>query len=199
MKIVHAILISWFLVGSAAQAELIKCVDKDGNIIFADTMSQDCAGPVGGDDATPSTGVQADMHVNEDELQRRKEAAIQEKEDQVLLKTYLSVEEIEDVRDRRIEQIEARNFVTERYLQRLNQQLEELELAAADLAAASSDPGAPAELPADLKEDILSTRASIDDYEQRLAAGRAAQEQIREKFAADIARFQELTGVTAGN
>jgi len=192
-------LIAGLLVAGAAQAEVIKCLDRDGNIIFTDTSSPECVEPFGEKKADPGAGQQPDILTSDDELERRAEEAQQAEQDRILLLTYQSVAEIEAVRDSRVEQIESRNFLTEHYLQGLNQQLEELELAAADIAAANSDPGSPADIPADLKEDILSTRASIDDYEERLAAGRAEQERIREKFAADIARFQELKGITAGN
>jgi hypothetical protein len=128
----------------------------------------------------------------ERELARRKEQAQQREEDRTLLRTYLSVEEIESVRDKRIDQLQARDFVTERYLASLNEQLAEMELAATDYAAKNSEAGKPAELPADLERDIISTRASIEDYEGRLAKSRAEQDRIREIFDADIVRFREL-------
>ena len=53
----------------------------------------------------------------------------------------------------------------------------------------------PAEIPADLQQDIEDTKASIADYEARLATNRTEQERIREKFAVDIARFRELKGL----
>ncbi len=199
MKTLYPMLMAGLLVAGGAQAEVIKCVDKDGNITFADTMSSECVERVGEKQDNQKGAVQDQIQTDDAELQRRVEEARQAEQDRVLLLTYQSVAEIEAVRDRRIEQIESRNFLTEHYLQGLNQQLEELELAAADIAAANSDPGRPAEIPADLKEDILSTRASIDDYEERLAAGRAEQDRLRQKFAADITRFQELKGITAGN
>jgi len=191
MKAVYAILMSGLLVTGAAQAEVTKCLDKDGNIIFTDTSSPDCVQPADQKEAAPGDEARTDAPVSEEEIQRRAAQARQAERDRVLLLTYQSVAEIEAVRDRRIEQIEARNFVTQRYVERLNQQLGELEAAAANYG--------PGEVPADLQEDILSTRASIDDYEQQLAAGRADQDRLREEFAEDITRFQELKGITSGN
>jgi len=191
MKAVYAILMSGLLVTGAAKSEVTKCLDKDGNIIFTDTSSPDCVQPADQREAAPADETRTDAPVSDEEIQRRAAEARQAERDRVLLLTYQSVAEIEAVRDRRIEQIEARNFVTQRYVERLNEQLEELEA-----AAASHGPG---EVPADLQEDILSTSASIDDYEQQLAAGRAEQDRLREEFAEDITRFQELKGVTSGN
>lgn len=186
------------LVFGPAQAEVYKWVDKDGNVHFGDAVPPEYADQIGGEKAS-EPAVQEDPAVTnpiaEEEIRRRKEAAQRAEEDRVLLRTYLSVEEIEAVRDRRIDQLESQNFVTERYLQRLNEQLAELELAATDYAAAHSEPGQPAEIPADLQEDIESTRVSIADYEARLAANRTEQTRIREKFAVDIARFRELKGL----
>jgi len=186
------------LVFGPAQAEVYKWVDKDGNVHFGDSVPPEYAGQIGGEKAS-EPAVKEDPAVTnpiaEEEIRRRKEAAQRAEEDRVLLRTYLSVEEIEAVRDRRVDQLESQNVVTERYLQRLNEQLAELELAATDYAAAHSEPGQPAEIPADLQEDIESTRVSIADYEARLAANRTEQTRIREKFAVDIARFRELKGL----
>lgn len=199
MKSLYITLMVGLLSAGAAQADVIKCLDKDGNIIFTDTPSRDCIERADQKKADPEDEMRTDASVSAEEIQRRAAEARQAERDRNLLLTYQSVAEIEAVRDRRIEQIEARNFVTERYVERLNQQLEELEAAAAEYTGASSDTGTPGEIPADLQEDILSTHASIDDYEQQLAAGRAEQDRIREEFAEDIARFQELKGITSDN
>lgn len=199
MKTVYIMLMTGLLATGAVQAEVIKCLDKDGNIIFTDTSSPDCVQRADRKEAGADDEARIEAPVNDEEIQRRAAEAKQAERDRVLLLTYQSVAEIEAVRDRRVEQIEARNFVTQRYVERLNQQLEELEAAAAEYTAAGSDTENPGEVPADLQEDILSTRASIDDYEQQLAAGRADQDRIREEFAEDISRFQELKGITSDN
>lgn len=199
MKTLYSLLFVGILAASAARAEVIKCLDKDGNIIFTDTSSPECVERVGEKKATPEPETQITSPGTDEELARRAREAQQAEQDRVLLLTYQSVAEIEAVRDSRVDQIESRNFLTEHYLQSLRQQLEDLEAAAANIRASGSEPGSPAQIPADLQEDIQSTRTSIEDYEQRLAAGQAEQEKIREKFAADIERFQELKGITAGH
>jgi flagellar biosynthesis chaperone FliJ len=189
------------LAAGLAQAEVHRWVDKDGNVHFGDTVPPEYADQIGGRGSDPGAGSASapEPAVTEsiagEEIERRKEAARRAEADRVLLRTYLSVEEIEDVRDRRIDQLESQNSVTERYLGRLNQQLADLELAATEYEAANSEPGTAVEIPADLQRDIDSTRASIADYEARLATNRTEQERIREKFAVDIARFRELKGL----
>ncbi len=182
------------LVSGPAMAQKIhKWVDKDGNVHYGQTVPPEYADQLDSNKKEAAGTVEATRSAyTEQELARRKEQARQREEDLTLLRTYLSVEEIESVRDKRIDQLQARDFVTERYLASLNEQLAEMELAATDYAASNSEAGKPAELPADLERDIISTRASIEDYEGRLAKSRAEQDRIREKFDADIAKFREL-------
>ncbi|KPK59364.1 MAG: hypothetical protein AMJ59_11390 [Gammaproteobacteria bacterium SG8_31] len=199
-KTMKNLLTGWvlcLLAVGVAQAEVHRWVDKDGNVHFGDSVPPEYADQIGGQsgEAAPAEPPVVSGTVAEEEIRRRKEEAQRAEEDRVLLRTYLTVEEIEDVRDRRIEQLESQNFVTERYLQRLNEQLAELELAAVDQAAASSEAGKPGEVSPDLVRDIENTRASIANYEARLATSRTEQERIRQKFAVDIARFRELKGL----
>ena len=193
MKSVFTILAGILVATGGVQAEVIKCLDKDGNVIFTDTSSPECVQRAD----QPKPGAAADGTGGASaagEPRRTEQEAQQAEQDRILLLTYQSVEEIEAVRDRRVDQVESRNFVTEHYLDSLRQQLADMEAEAANLRAAGSEPGSPAAIPPALQQDIESTRASIDDYEKRLEAGRQEQERIRDKFAADIARFQELRG-----
>jgi hypothetical protein len=197
MKYRVLILAVALLACGAASAEIHRWVDKDGNIHFGDTIPPEYANQNGNGDPAEQTqsspsGVPAG---HQEEIERRREAARQQEADRILLKTYLSVEEIEAVRDDRIGQLQSGDYVTERYIERLNGQLAELETAAIEYAAANSEPGQPAELPENLERDILSTRASIKNYEGRLEASRADQARIRQKFESDIARFRELKGL----
>jgi hypothetical protein len=47
-------------------------------------------------------------------------------------------------------------------------------------------------VPKDISSSIESTRQQIADEKKFIAARRAEEDAIREKFAADIARFREL-------
>jgi hypothetical protein len=107
----------------------------------------------------------------------------QSEEDAVLLRTYLSVEEIENLRDERLSLLQAEDRLTGRYLDNLERQLGELEAAAARGA----------EDAARLDADIAETRRKIAAYEAKLAASEQKQAQTRAEFDADIARFRQLT------
>jgi Domain of unknown function (DUF4124) len=127
----------------------------------------------------------------EAERQARVEAA---RRDRVLLETYLSVEEIEALRDRRLELLESQIKVTEQYLTNLRKRLDTLQTEAKVYKPVSADPDAP-DLPNNLRLDTSRTLASIRLYEQTLTLTRTEQETLRTAFAADIDRFRQLKGI----
>lgn len=111
--------------------------------------------------------------------------------DKVLLSTYLSVEEIEALRDRRIELVAGQIRVTQIYLDNLRTKLLKLEKEAQRFSPYSSDPDA---RPIDekLASELSDTLDSIMLYEQNLARSHREQEQLMAKFDSDINRFKEL-------
>lgn len=113
------------------------------------------------------------------------------KRDRILLETYLSIEEIEMLRDRRLELMESQIKVTEQYLNNLRKRLLTLQQEAIGYKPYSDKPDAP-EIPSNLDLDISRTVASINLYERTLATTRDLQAEVREKFARDITRFGEL-------
>lgn len=196
MKLITVICALAILACGTAHAQKIhRWVDKDGNVHYGHTVPPEYADQLESNKERETEQAAATGASNQEELDRRKAQAQRQDADRTLLRTYLSVEEIETIRDKRVDQLQARDFVTERYLKSLNDQLAVMETEAVDYAAANSKPGEPAQLPAELERDIVSTRASIEDYEGRLAKSRAEQDRIRAKFDADIARFRELKGL----
>jgi hypothetical protein len=126
------------------------------------------------------------------------EAARAEKEevarrDRMLLQTYLTVADIEDLRDRRLELLESQIKVTELYLNNLRKRLVGLQAEAGAFKPYTTDPNAP-QIPENLALDISRTAASINLYEQTLARTRNDQTALRLSFNNDIARFRELKG-----
>ncbi|MDH4022737.1 MAG: DUF4124 domain-containing protein [Gammaproteobacteria bacterium] len=115
--------------------------------------------------------------------------------DEVLLNTYLSVEEIEVLRDRRIGLIEDEITVTTNYLQSLRENLAQLQAEASKFKPYSTDPDAE---PIDekLAKELSDTVDSIALYEKTLADTRMRQDQVVMAFEADISRFRELKSPT---
>lgn len=126
------------------------------------------------------------------EADRQAKAAIA-RHDRMLLETYLSVDDIEDLRDRRLELIESQIKLTEIYLGNLRKRLVDLQAEAEGYKPYTTNPDAP-QIPDNLAVDLSRTTASIALYEQTLARARADQAELRESFDRDIARFRELKG-----
>ncbi|MDH5254496.1 MAG: DUF4124 domain-containing protein [Gammaproteobacteria bacterium] len=138
--------------------------------------------------------------LTEEEIEAERKAAAEKKaalaaarRDEVLLSTYLSVEEIEALRNRRMELIAGQISVTNNYLQSLRERLKQLQAEASAYKPYSKDPDAE---PIDrrLADELADTADSIALYEKTLEDTRTRQGRVVMAFDADIARFKELTG-----
>lgn len=121
---------------------------------------------------------------------------LQNRADQALLATYIDVNEIEMHRDRRVELFQAQARVTELYLRNLRRRLDRLQGDAGKFKPYSSDPSAPTIDPT-LVEDIKETEGAITRHETNLKKYRDDEQQIKERFEADIHRFMAIKGITA--
>jgi hypothetical protein len=126
----------------------------------------------------------------EEEARQRAEVA---RRDRMLLDTYLSVADIERLRDQRLELLESQIQVTQLYVNNLRERLQRLHTEASRYSPYNESENAPP-VPANLAREISETLGSINVYEDSLTRTRAEQEQMRENFARDIARFRELRG-----
>lgn len=186
--------------GSAEAGKVYKWVDKDGNVHYTNTpppeASQterevlDESGRVTETLAAPKTPEEIEA-----ERRRQAEAAEQERlakeqaaRDQMLLQTYTSVEEMKMARDGRIAALDAQVNVVSGTISALETQLAELEQQAANVRNAGNP------VPEQLQARIEKTRDELLENQKFLIARQQEQEQIREKFNADIARFRELKG-----
>jgi hypothetical protein len=113
--------------------------------------------------------------------------------DRMLLETYLTVSDIEDLRDRRLELLESQIKVTELYLANLRKRLTALHEEANAFKPYAARPDAP-QIPQNLALDISRTAASVNNYEKTLARTRSDQQALRASFDNDIRRFKELKG-----
>jgi hypothetical protein len=113
--------------------------------------------------------------------------------DRMLLETYLSVADIEELRNRRLELLESQIKLTEVYLGNLRKRLIDLQGEAAKYKPYTTDPSAP-QIPDDLALDLSRTTATIALYEETLARTRSDQTELKASFDRDIARFRELKG-----
>lgn len=114
--------------------------------------------------------------------------------DQNLLATYLTVEEIESLRDRRIEILDAQTRVTLQYLDQLRARLATLEKQARNFRPYVQDARP---LPDRIAEDLVRTVNEIRTHEQNLAVRNQETEKLKTQFARDVARFRELKRIEA--
>lgn len=125
------------------------------------------------------------------EQQRIHEA---DQRDKVLLNTYLSVEEIVALRNRRKELLDGQIHVTEAYLKNLRTKLIKLQTDSARFQPYNPDPNAPP-INSRLAKELSNTLKSILVYEQTLIDTRSKQTQLVAKFASDIDRYRHLRGL----
>lgn len=182
-----------------------KWTDRNGVVQYGDKIPPEYAHV--DRDVLNEQGVQ--IGFEEGEITPEERAAIDERErrleteraakaevarrDRMLLETYLTVADIEDLRDRRLELLESQIKVTELYLSNLRKRLIGLQAEAGAFKPYTARADAP-QIPENLALDIRRTTASIALYEQTLARTRADQQALRDSFNEDIARFRQLRG-----
>ena len=121
-----------------------------------------------------------------EEQRLKKQQAEQRNYDHILLDTYGKVSDLEDTRDRYIAAIEGLIKVSQHKLANLNNELDKLNKAAANL---ERDGKVMSDV---MRKDITNIQTQIDRENDFIRAQRNQQKDLREKFAADIKRFQEL-------
>lgn len=188
---------------SASTSKVYRWVDNEGVVHFGDQVPPEYA-PIDRQ-VLNQQGIAVSTEqgtVTEEELAAERDATAEKDatlaaahRDEVLLNTYLSVEEIEVLRDRRIGLIEGEISVTTNYLQSLKDNLEQLQAEAGKFKPYSTDPDAE---PIDekLAEELSNTVDSIALYEKTLEGTRMRQSQVIMAFEADISRFKELRSPT---
>ena len=188
----------------AVAEDLYKWVDENGVVHYGDAVPASASGKER--HVLNSHGVTVkvlDRQKTIDELNAMAAAASElersrEREnaqtirDQILLDTYLSTEEIEMLRDRRILAIEARLGVTRHYLDNLRKQWDELEADAAKYNFPYSPDSDLDPLPEKLAEHIVFTENAMAEHMTSLRDLRGQQAAIREQFEFDLSRFKFL-------
>jgi Domain of unknown function (DUF4124) len=192
------------LLAAAAGAQRIqRWVDKEGIVHYGDSVPPEQASQ--DRDILNSQGVKIGSEQGEiteeeraamdaearEKAEHDRKLADQQRHDRMLLDTFVGPEDIERLRDRRLELIDAQIRVFEIYLGNLRKRHDTLIQDAGQYAPRNEDENAPP-LPEFLGRDIENTEASIHNYEALLQENRQNQEQIRKDFEQDIRRFREL-------
>lgn len=188
---------------SSGREAFYRCKDKSGQTHYGDSMPQPCFGldtEVLDDrgmvvrliegEATKAERLKREAA----EAQLRKERQQREQHDRMLIDTYLSVADIERLRDQRLEQLQAQYRVTEQNIANMRERQARIENQIARFKPYSSAENAPP-LPDHLAEEMVNTVNSLRTYQEMLAKNKDEQAQIRKSFDADIKRFKELKGI----
>jgi hypothetical protein len=186
----------------AQDHNLYRWVDKDGNVHYGDSVPAEYAEVdkqvvnEHGVTVRVMRGKKSDEELaaekRADEL--RAERELRRRQDQALLATYLSIDEIIMHRDRRVELFQAQARVTELYLRNLQRRLQSLQQEALQFTPYSDDPEAPMIDPA-LAADIATTTDTIARHEQNLERFQKDEQNIVARFDGDIDRFKALKGL----
>ena len=114
--------------------------------------------------------------------------------DKTLIATYLSVADIERLRDERLATIDAQRTAAEQYVENLHSRLGLLQSRA--LLFKPYNPRAEARrMPDDLAEDLVRTLNEMKTQNNALAAKDDEQSAMRKQFQADIERYKQLRTV----
>jgi hypothetical protein len=184
------------------EQKVYKWVDADGNIYYGDSVPAEFAerpkevlndhGVTVRNIEGKKTPEQLERERIENEIRVAQE--LQRRADQALLATYLSVDEIEMHRDRRVELFQAQSRVTELYLRNLETRLQKLRNDASRYQPYSTDSNAPM-IDEGLAEDLRKTKDTITRHQRNLLKYESDEKQIIERFDGDIARFKILKGI----
>ena len=143
-------------------------------------------------DSTAALAARAGQQDQADAEKRAAEAAAQR--DRTLLATYLSVADIERLRDNRLEILVQQSAVTREYISNLRERETRLIADVQRFRPYSPKPTAPA-VPDHLAEEMVNTVNGLQVYQEELAKNTTEQTRLREEFDSDINRFKELKGI----
>lgn len=189
--------------GAATSEAYFRCKDTNGQQLFSDSMPMGCQGR----DTEVLNGRGMVLRVIEGDQSRaarlarevgeskdRKAKQERELRDRMLLETYLSVEDIERLRDQRLEMLVAQHRATEQTILNLRERQGRLETQIARFKPYNEKPSA-LPLPDHLAEEIVNTVNSMRVYQESLEKNVTEQADITATFSNDINRFKELKGI----
>jgi hypothetical protein len=127
---------------------------------------------------------------------KQKEESRRKQHDMFLITTYPSVKEIENVRDARLEQINAQVQAAEAYIGSLTSRIDGLKQRSLNFAPYNTKPTA-RRMPDDLAEEMVRAMSELRTQNAALSAKRTELANVRNTFDADISRFKELRSSAA--
>jgi hypothetical protein len=194
-----AALLTPILVAAAGGRTLYKWVDAQGVTHYGDQVPPEYAAQE--QHVMNSQGVEInrlDAQKTPDQIaadeQKRVETEQRQNRDRNLTSTYASVQEIERLRDQRLQLLTDQIKVTSQFLESLNGKLKTLRAGSMHFKPYNTDPKAPP-MPDQMAEDLVHVGNDIRTQEQNLQEKRTEAATMSKQFDSDIARFKELKGI----
>jgi len=184
---------------SPSSRRLYKWVDSQGQVHYGDVVPPEYAAQE--KDVINGQGVEIEHQDAQKspeqqaaEEQKRLSAEELRHRDQNLLNTYVSLQEIERLRDQRLSLLSDQMKVTNQFLEILNGRLSKLEKSSLRYRPYSDDPKA-APMPDQVAEDLVRMDNDILTQQQNLREKQNEETTMRAQFDSDITRFKELKGI----
>jgi hypothetical protein len=188
---------------SHTREAFFRCKDGRGQTHYGDSMPPACAGfdtEVLNDNGMVLRVIEGEqtkaarLAREAVEAKARQERDARDLRDRTLIDTYLTVEDIERLRDQRLELLVAQYRLAEQNIANLRERQGRLESQIARFRPYNDKPNAPA-LPDHLAEEMVNTVNSLRVYQESLTRNRREQQELKASFDADIRRFKELKGI----
>lgn len=125
---------------------------------------------------------------------RARTAQLAAQRDKTLLSTYLTVTDIERLRDNRLEILVLQSQVTREYIANLREREVRLVQDVQRFRPYSEKVNAPP-VPDHIAEEMVNTVNGLQVYQEELAKNTTEQTRLRDEFDRDITRFKELKGL----
>jgi len=188
---------------SGTKESFYRCKDENGQTRYSDSVPPECRGVdievldqrgtvLRVIEGTKSAAARVQREAKEGQEQAVRQASAQH--DRMLLDTYLTVDDLERLRDQRMDLLEAQLRVTEQNIASLKDRQRRLQDQIKRFRPYAENPEAPP-LPDHIAEDLVNTVNSRSAYEQTITRKRAEQAALKQSFQTDINRFKELKGI----
>jgi hypothetical protein len=188
--------------GPAAAQKLYRWVDENGQVHYGDRIPPQYAdqdrdvlnqrGVAVGREEGAETPEEARARMEQEKAAKAIEERAQR--DRMLLQTYQNVDEIEMLRERRIDLIDSQMIIQEQSLKTLRQRHADQLARAQRFAPRNTAADAPP-MPEGLAEDIARSESDIQTQERNLQKKRDERAALNAQFDADVRRFKELRGL----
>ena len=208
----HLKVIAWFLpaslvlvatcaAGSSSipDRKLYKWVDEQGITHYGDQIPPEYA--TKDRQVINSQGIELDRLEAQktpeqvaEEDKKKQDALARANRDRNLLSTYGSVQEIERLRDQRVNLLSDQIKVTNQFLEILNAKMTKLRAGSMRFKPYDSDPKAPP-MTDQMAEDLVHVGNDIRTQQENLREKRSEVATVTQEFDSDIARYKELKGI----